>query len=54
MMDQTEYCKKALSRIEVYEKNGLMPGKELLLTHETKEHPIQTEIVVNMIKCFLV
>jgi hypothetical protein len=53
MMDQAEYCKKALSRIEVYEKNGLMPGKELLLTHETKDHPIQTGIVVNMIKHFL-
>jgi hypothetical protein len=54
MMDQAEYCKKALSRIEVYEKNGLMPGKELLLTHETKDHPIQTGIVVNMINRFLV
>jgi hypothetical protein len=54
MMDQAEYCKKALSRMEVYEKNGLMPGKGLLLTHETKDHPIQTGIVVNMINRFLV
>jgi hypothetical protein len=54
MMDQADYCKNALERIALYEKNGLMPGKELLLTHETREHPIQTGIVVKMIECFLV
>jgi hypothetical protein len=53
MMDQPDYCKNALSKVEIYEKNGLMPGKELLLTHETKGHPIQTGIVENMIKSFL-
>jgi hypothetical protein len=53
MMDQPDYCKSALSKVEIYEKNGLMPGKELLLTHETKGHPIQTGIVENMIKSFL-
>lgn len=45
MMDNEEYCEKAIRKIESYEKNGIFPGKNLILTYETKRHPLNTRIV---------
>lgn len=53
MMDDKEYCEKALKKIENFEKNGLFPGKNLILTYETKEHPLNIKIVEQLIKEFL-
>lgn len=34
MMDNPEYCKKAIEKIELYEKNGIYQGEGLLVTFE--------------------
>ena len=32
MMDHPEYCRKAIKKIESYQKNGIYPGKKLIIT----------------------
>lgn len=49
MMDNQEYCNKALRKIELYEHNGIFPGKQLLLTHETSAYPLNTKIFEKLI-----
>lgn len=53
MMDDSEYVDKALRKIEVYEQNGYLPGRNLILTHETRERPLNSKIVKKMISTFL-
>ena len=37
MMDSPEYSRKAIKKIETYEKNGISLGKDLLVTFETSD-----------------
>lgn len=53
MMDQDVYCKKALQKLEMYEMNGIVPGKNLILTMESKENPLNMCVVEKMIQEFL-
>lgn len=53
MMDDIEYCEKAIKKIEGFEKNGIFPGKNLILTYETKQHPLNTKIVEALVKEYL-
>lgn len=54
MMDNPEYVENALKRIELYEKNGIYPGDELLFSWETSTVPVNMKIVEGMMKKFLV
>lgn len=54
MMDDKEYCGKAIKKIETFEKNAIFPGKNLILTYETKEHPLNTKIVELLVEEYLV
>ena len=40
MMEHQEYAEYAIQRIGIYEKNGILPGNQLILTFETKRNPI--------------
>lgn len=53
LMDDMEYCEKAIKKIELYEKNKIYPGKNLILTYETNKHTINTKIVEGLIQDFL-
>lgn len=53
MMDNPEYVENALKRIELYEKNGIYPGDELLFSWETSTVPVNMKIVERMLKKFL-
>lgn len=53
MMDSDEYCEKAIKKIETYQKNNIYPGIDLILTYETQKHPLNTKIVEDLIKQFL-
>jgi hypothetical protein len=53
-MDDAEYVEKALIRIEMYEKNGIYPGTELLLSHETSKHPLNLRNLEYMIEKYLI
>lgn len=50
MMDDSEYVENSLQKIATYEKNGIFPGKNLILTYETKQIPINQKIVSLMIQ----
>ncbi len=52
-MDDPDYSKTALNRIDLYEQNGYFPGLQLILTHETLESPLQLPTIERMIKTFL-
>lgn len=53
MMDNPEYCIKALEKIQTYEKNGIFPGEQLLLTFETAVMPLDTRILQKMFEKFI-
>lgn len=53
MMDNEEYCEKALIRIEGYTKNGFVPGQQLILTYETKKHPLNMRMAEKLIETYL-
>lgn len=53
MMDNPEYAKNAVQKIELYEKNGLYPGERLILTFETSANVINTEILKKLTQRYL-
>lgn len=53
MMDNAEYCEKALSKISHYEKNGIFPGEQLLISCETKNTPLNIQAVNQKIQKYL-
>lgn len=52
-MDDTEYCKKQLIKFDEYEKNGIFPGEQLIITHETRDRPLNLQIVELLIRKYL-
>lgn len=54
IMDDKEYCEKTIKKLENFEDNGIFPGENLILTFETKEHPLNSKIVDKLIKKFLI
>lgn len=53
MMDNKEYCEKAIKKIETFEKNEIFPGKNLILTYETLECPLNIKVVEKLISEYL-
>lgn len=52
MMDDMEYVGKALKKLRVYEKNGLVLGKDILITYETSVAPFDSRLFENMLKAY--
>ena len=50
MLDDVEYLAKNLDKIKTYEENGFYLGRQLIVTYETREKPIDTRVVRGMIK----
>lgn len=53
MMDNQEYCANAQYKIEQYAKNGIILGKNLIITMESSNHVLNTEYVDTLIEKFL-
>lgn len=53
MMDNSEYCQKAIRKLETYAKNGIYIGKNLLVTFETLRNPLDMKMVEGMLKEFI-
>lgn len=53
LMDNPEYAKSAVKKIELYEKNGIFPGENLILTFETSVNILNMEIVKNFAESML-
>ncbi len=53
MMDDPDYAKKALRRIKAYQTDGYYVGKNLILSFETRNHPINVKEVNALIEQYL-
>ena len=53
MMDNSDYARAAVQKIETYEKNGIFPGENLILTLETSITTINTELMKLMVQKYL-
>lgn len=53
MMDNPEYCQKAIRKLENYVRNGIYIGKNLLVTFETFRNPLDMKMVERMLKEFI-
>lgn len=49
-MDEPGYCKNACSKIRLYTANDIIPTVNLIMTFETKDHPLNTEKIENIIR----
>ncbi|MBR5407721.1 MAG: hypothetical protein IK111_08765 [Lachnospiraceae bacterium] len=53
MLDQDRYYQKNIEKIDLYERNGYLIGKNLILMHETSYRPLDTTILDKYIMQFL-
>ena len=53
-MDETDYCRRTVLRIRTYEKNGIIPGRDLILTMETSQNPLNLSVINQRIAAFCV
>lgn len=53
MMDNEEYSKKAVSKIDKYLQNGYIQGKNFIATFETIDQPLNTKSIEKIIREFL-
>lgn len=50
MMDNPEYVSHACKKVGVYCRNGIIPSVQLILTYETREHPLGIDVVERTIQ----
>lgn len=53
LMDKTSYFENAMQKLDIYEKNRILIGKNLLLLHETANHPLDVHVMREYIENFL-
>ena len=53
LLGNDEYENKNFEKIETYERNGIMIGDDLILSLETREHPLRTADIRRKIEKFL-
>ncbi|MBO4858291.1 MAG: hypothetical protein J5527_07240 [Treponema sp.] len=53
MMDNSEYSERAVQKLRLYEQNGIVPGKNLIITMETSTIPINTKQIELLAKSYL-
>lgn len=53
-MDDIEYVIKNMRKLDLYEKNGFLLGKNLIITHETSTSPLNTSVVDSYIESFFI
>lgn len=53
LMDNPNYYGNALAKLDAYERNGLLIGRDVLLLHESAYRPINTRVISDYICEFL-
>ncbi|MBQ8518780.1 MAG: ATPase [Agathobacter sp.] len=53
-MDDDKYAKNTGSKLQFYIAHGITPGIQLITTYETKEKPLSSETVENIIKEYFI
>lgn len=54
MLGDPQYGSCTAWKLNVYAENGILPGKNLILTMESSDSPISTDIIDKMITTFLI
>ncbi|MCR4990365.1 MAG: hypothetical protein K6A38_05805 [Lachnospiraceae bacterium] len=54
MMDNIAYANKNVLKIHAYDHNGFFPGKNMIMTFETSQKSISSNIIRNMIEEYLI
>ena len=54
MMDDSGYSRELVKRLALYAQKNIIPGKNLILTMETREQPLNTKDVERVIDALLV
>lgn len=49
-MDDREYSKKVFMKLESYNTHGIIPNVQLIMTFETRDNPLSSETVENIIE----
>ena len=52
LLSEYSYAQKNFAKINDYEEGGLLLGKNLIITMETEEAPINTKLVEEKIKLY--
>lgn len=53
LMDQPDYVQKAMKKISLYEKNGYLLGRDLLIFHESNEEPLNSRSLRKYVEEYL-
>ena len=53
MLDNPVYFKNTLGKLDVYEKNNLLIGRDVILLHESSYRPLNTRVIADYITEFL-
>ena len=53
MMDNPLYLKNTLSKLDIYEKNNILIGRDVILLHESSYRPLNTRAIADYINEFL-
>ncbi|MCR5452290.1 MAG: hypothetical protein K6F00_06640 [Lachnospiraceae bacterium] len=53
MMDDPNYAKAAVKKINAYQMNGIMPGEQLILTYETEESVLNSQLIKTLAEKYL-
>ena len=52
MMDNEDYTHKAFRKLEIYALNQILPTYNLITTYESRENPLNPEIVEQIIRMY--
>jgi len=52
MMDDPNYCRNAYLKLQTYTSNGIIPTVHLIMTFETKEHPLGSDMIEEIIEYY--
>lgn len=54
LMDNQEYEENAVSKIKYYQRNGYIPGQNLIITFEDKKHPFTAAEAEEIVRAYLI
>ena len=52
-MDDEDYRKENMYKLDLYRANGIYPGKNLIFTYETADNPLDINGIRRMLKDIL-
>ena len=53
IMDNPEYSNNAAGKLRLYTENGILPGRNLIITMETQKEPLNIRVLEKLISEFL-